>query len=165
MLKVVSVMMLALLLAACGGNAPETQAPGTTGDSANPNTGQTTNADGSVTFGTTGQMFVVSNVPEGWNVADGTFGNGKVAVSAAETSLGTIGLDTFINAAASALGTVELVPSNGRTIYRVTGDSGVTMWVSPDNTNIITIMASPITDSPANYMDQLLVIAGSINRQ
>ena len=164
------VMVTALLLAACGGNSTPaaTQA---SGDSSNNNT-QTTDSDNdtdgsvaSVTFGVTGQMFVVNDVPEGWNVSNNIFGNGKIAVSAVSAPLSGVSMQDFVNAAATALGTAESTTSNGRTVYTVSSAAGFILWVSPDDTNIITITATQITDDPANYKEELLVVAGSIEQQ
>ncbi len=168
----VLVMLMAVLLAACGGGGDATQAPAddtssdTTSDDSSDDT-DASSADGdTVSFGVAaGQMFTAT-VPDGYSANEaGVLSNGEIAIAAAQAPLGGADMDTFVNAAASALGDVETAEVNGRTVLYVTHAGGVTLFVSPDDTNIITITATQLTADPGDAIDDLLAIAGSIEAQ
>lgn len=168
------VMLMAVLLAACGGGGDATQAPaddttsddsGSTDDSGDD--ADASDADGEgVSFGVAaGQMFTAT-VPDGYSAdAAGFLTNGEINVAAVQAPLGGADMDTFVNAAASALGDVETTEVNGRTVLYVTHAGGVTLFVSPDDANVITITATQVTADPADSIDDLLAIAGSIEAQ
>jgi hypothetical protein len=154
---IVLALSLVLVLSACGGGAAApTQAP--TDDASSSSTGS------QVSFGVADQLFTAT-APEGYTNTSGVLSNGEIAVGAAQAPLSGVDMETYASGVAAALGDMETAEANGRTVYYVAHDTGVTLWVAPDDSNVISLSATQISANPADFIDDLLMIAGSITKQ
>lgn len=150
-------LSVAIVLSACGGGAAApTQAPA--------DDGSASSTGSEVSFGVADQLFTAT-VPDGYSNTSGVLSNGEIAVAAAQAPLSGVDMETYANGVATALGTMETAEANGRTVYYVAHDNGVTLWVAPDDTSVISLGATQISANPADFIDDLLLIAGSITKQ